>query len=239
MVPASGLKRRRLSPAEPGDVAAMRIGGVGWDLTDDMIEDIKWFVSYFGAKIDEINNLLSYNGIFIRRTTNVGVISPQQCLDWGITGPVLRGCGIKRDLRKDQPYSIYDRFEFDVPTARGEHGVIGDAWNRYMVRIDEMEQSLRIVEQAINQLPDGPHCAKKLAQPRPKKGDTYVKVENARGELGFYIVSDGSDKPYRVKCRAPGFVNLALLPTISQGCMVADMIVIIGSIDIVMGEVDR
>ncbi len=217
----------------------MRIGGVGWDLTDDMIEDIKWFVDYFGAKIDEVNNLLSFNGIFIRRTANVGVITPQQAIAWAITEPTLRGCGIKRDLRKDQPYSIYDRFEFDVPTARGEHGVIGDAWNRYMVRMDEMRESLRIVKQAIYDLPDGAHCAKMRAAPRPVAGDCYVKVENARGELGFYVVSDGTDKPYRVKCRAPGFVNLALLPTIAQGCMVADMIVIIGSLDVVMGEVDR
>lgn len=216
----------------------VRIGGVGWDLTDDMIEDIQWFCTYFRDKLEEMNNLLSYNGIFINRTAHVGVITEQMCYDWGLTGPVIRGSGIPRDLRKDQPYGIYDRFDFDVIVGTGEHGEVGDVWNRFMVRIWEMFESLKIVEQAIQQLPDGPVMAKLRGSIKPK-GETYAKVENARGELGFYIVGDGTDKPYRVKVRAPSFNNLAILPLISRGCMVADLVVIIGSLDIVMGEVDR
>lgn len=217
----------------------VKIGGVGWDLDDDMIEDIKWFCDYFESKVHELNNLLSYNGIFIRRTADVGTIDPTEAIRWGITGPVLRGCGIKRDLRKDQPYGIYDRFEFDVPVGTAEHGSLGDSWNRYMVRVWEMIESLKIVKQAVYQLPEGPHIAKMRAAPRPKAGDAYVKVENARGELGFYIVSDGSDKPYRVKVRSPCFINLQPLPEFTRGTMVADMVIIIGSLDIVMGEIDR
>ncbi len=217
----------------------VRVGGVGWDLTDDMVEDIKWFCAYFGDRVKELNDLLSYNGIFISRTANVGVIPPALALQYGLSGPVLRGSGIRRDLRKDQPYGIYDRFQFDVPVGTGEQGVVGDVWNRYMVRVWEMVQSLEIARQAIYALPDGPVMAKMKGVIKPKAGDAYVKIENARGELGFYVVSDGSEIPYRVKVRAPSFNNLAVLPDISRGCMVADMIVIIGSLDIVMGEVDR
>lgn len=217
----------------------IRIGGVGWDLTDDMLEDIAWFCEYMEPKIHEMNNLLSYNGIFLNRTCNVGVITPQMAIDWGITGPPLRASGVDRDLRRDQPYSIYDRFDFDVIIGNAEHGELGDVWNRFMVRIWEMFESIKIVKQALKDIPDGPVMAKLKGTIKPKPGDATSRVENARGELGMYVVSDGSDKPYRVRVRAPSFNNLAILPTISRGTMVADLVVIIGSLDIVMGEVDR
>ena len=153
---------------------------------------------------------------------------------------MLRGCGVARDLRKDQPYGVYDRFEFDVPVGTGESGTLGDCLDRYMVRVREMEQSIRIVEQAIEALPGGEYKSPKIkAKVRPPKGEAYTRIENSRGEVGFYIVSDGKDVAYRCKCRAPSFHNIHVLPEISRGQMMADLIAIIGSMDIVLGEVDR
>jgi NADH-quinone oxidoreductase subunit D len=149
---------------------------------------------------------------------------------------------LKRDLRKDEPSSIYDRFEFDVPVGTGEMGTLGDCWDRYMVRIREMTESVKIIRQALDALPPGEFCEKKAFRGvKPPKGEVYHKVEGARGEVGFYLVSDGTNKPYRVKARGPSFSNISVLDALtSRGdCMVADMVAIIGSLDIVMGEVDR
>src|SRR5688572_20103224 len=221
----------------------IRVGGVTFDITDEILADAQRFCDYFDPVIiDEYDRLLSYNGIFISRTANVGVLPVDLAISYGVTGPSLRGSGLKRDLRKDEPYSIYNRFEFDVPVGTGEMGQLGDCWDRYMVRIREMRQSVRIIRQALKGIPPGDFCEKKAFRGvKPPKGEVYHKIEGARGELGYYLVSDGSVKPYRLKARGPSFCNISVLDALtSRGdCMVADMVAIIGSLDIVMGEVDR
>lgn len=220
-----------------------RIGGVALDVTDDMVADIEWFVNYFGPRLEEVNELFTYNGIFIQRTANVGVLPADLAISHGCTGPVLRGSGVKRDLRKDQPYGLYNEFEFDVPIGRGTKGTVGDCWDRFYVRALECFESLKILRQALPKLKEtkGQEIMAEAVKRSVKvpKGEAYGKVENPRGELGYYVVSDGTPKPFRVKARAPSFHNISVLPEISRGCMVADMVAIIGSIDIVMGEVDR
>jgi NADH-quinone oxidoreductase subunit D len=221
----------------------VRIGGVSFDITDEILAEVAAFVDYFDPVIiDEYDDLLSYNGIFIARTANVGVLAADLALSYGVTGPSLRGSGVRRDLRKDEPYSIYDRFEFDVPVGSGEMGAVGDCWDRYMVRMREMRQSARIVRQALRDMPSGPFCDKKAySRVKPPKGEVYHKVEGARGELGFHVVSDGTEQPYRVKARAPSFSNISVLDALTRkgDCMLADIVAVIGSLDIVMGEVDR
>jgi NADH-quinone oxidoreductase subunit D len=221
----------------------IRVGGVTFDITDEILQDTLDFVDYFEPEIiDEYDNLLSYNGIFISRTAKVGALPLDMAISYGVTGPPLRGSGLARDLRRDEPYGIYDRFEFDVPVGTGEMGEVGDCWDRYMVRIREMRESCKIIRQAVRDIPSGPFCDKKAYRAvKPPKGEVYHKVEGARGEVGFYIVSDGTVKPYRVKARGPSFCNISVLDALtSKGdCMIADMVAIIGSLDIVMGEVDR
>ena len=221
----------------------VRVGGVTFDLTDEILGDIDRFCSYFEpAVIDEYDALLSYNGIFISRTANVGVLPLDLAISYGVTGPSLRGSGLKRDLRRDEPYGIYDRFQFEVPVGTGEMGTVGDCWDRYMVRVREMRECVKIVRQALKSISGGDFCDKKAFRAvKPPKGEVYHKVEGARGELGYYVVSDGGVKPYRVKARGPSFCNISVLDALtSRGdCMVADMVAIIGSLDIVMGEVDR
>lgn len=221
----------------------VRIGGVTFDITDEILEDIESFLDYFDPDIlDEYNRLLSYNGIFISRTANVGILPAELAISHGVTGPSLRGSGVRRDLRKDEPYSIYDRFDFDVPVGSGEAGTLGDCWDRYMVRIREMHESAKIIRQALRDIPSGPFCDKKaFRMVKPPKGEVYHKIEGARGEVGFYLVSDGTTNAYRCKARGPSFCNISALDAIaSRGdCMVADLVAIIGSFDIVMGEVDR
>ncbi len=221
----------------------VRIGGVAFDITDEILKDIEDFCDYFEPDIiDEFNRLLSYNGIFIQRTANVGIIPRELALAYGLTGPNLRGSGVARDLRKDEPYAIYDRFDFEVPVGTGEQGTAGDCWDRYMVRIREMTQSIRIVRQALRGIPGGPYIDKKASvKVKPPRGEVYHKVEGARGEVGFHVVSDGSEIPYRVKTRGPSFCNISVLDALTRDSdvMLADMVAIIGSLDIVMGEVDR
>ena len=218
----------------------VRIGGVAYDVTADMLAMIRDFCRYFLPRVMEYNDLLTYNGIFIQRTANVGVLPVDLAVGYGCTGPVLRGSGVKRDLRKDAPYGLYDRFEFEVPVGTGEVGTVGDCFDRYMVRMREMIESVKIVEQALDQIPDGPFKSEKLkGKPKPAVGDAYTAVENARGELGFWVISDGSDTAFRLKCRSPAFSNVSVLHEISRGAMIADMVAIIGSLDIVMGEIDR
>lgn len=218
----------------------IRPGGVAYDLTEGMVQMIKDFCAYFRPKIQEYNDLLSENEIFVARTANVGVLPVDVAIQHGCTGPVLRGSGPPRDLRKDQPYGYYDRFDFEVVTGTGERGTLGDCYDRYMCRVREMEQSLNIVEQAIADLPGGEFRSPKLkAKLRPPAGEAYTRIENSRGEVGFYAISDGKDVAYRLKCRSPSFHNISVLPVIARGTMVADLVAIIGSIDIVLGEVDR
>ena len=220
----------------------VRIGGVSRDLPPEFLDEVKEFIDYFEPKIDEYNNLLSGNSIFIERTAGVAVMSAEMAIDYGATGPNLRGAGTQWDLRVDEPYSIYDRFNFDIPIGKDipEIGAVkGDCWNRYKVRMDELKESVKIVRQILEGgIPDGPIVAEFKAV-RPPKGEIFFRSEAPRGELGFYIVSDGTPKPVRLKGRSPCFSALSALQELSRGLMVADIIAIIGSIDIVMGEVDR
>lgn len=216
------------------------VGGVSHDLPAGFEERTRAFLKGFRAKIGEYNDLLSNNKIFVERTARVGVVTPEMAYSYNLTGPNLRGSGLQWDLRKDQPYSIYDRFEFDVPYGKGEMGEVGDCWDRYMVRIREMEESARIVEQALDQLPEGDvHKAVPRNVRPPKDAEAYFKSENPRGELGVYVISDGSNIPYRVRVKSPCFTAMSAFGEISRGRYVADVVAIIGSLDIVLGEIDR
>lgn len=217
-----------------------RVGGVSGDTYPGFKEDVLNVVKQVRKTNAEVMNLLIHNSIFIKRTAHVGILTPDVAISYGCSGPVLRGSGLAHDLRKDEPYSIYDRFDFDIPVGKGEVGVVGDCWNRNMVRMREMEQSCRILEQAVAQMPDEgdvkANIPKRIKLP---KGEVYMRTENPKGDLGFYIVGNGTDKPERLKARGPSFVNLSVIPEISKGYMFADLILILGSIDIVLGEVDR
>lgn len=215
------------------------VGGLSHDLHHDFLRLTKDFIDYFKPKIKELNDLLSYNKIFIERTANVGILPLDTAINYGITGPMLRASGLKWDLRKDDPYSIYDKFDFDIPVGDGRMGTVGDSWDRYFVRVLEMEQSLRILEQAVAQIPEGDVTSAIPKRIKPVVGQAYSRVENPRGELGYFIISNGSVNPFRVKVRGPSFVNLAVINELCKGHLVADVITILGSIDIVLGEVDR
>ncbi|HUN65752.1 MAG TPA: NADH-quinone oxidoreductase subunit D [Bacteroidota bacterium] len=215
------------------------IGGLSHDLPPGFIDKAKAFCSYFRPKIKEYNDLLSYNEIFVKRTANVGVLPGDVAIAYGATGPMLRGSGVNWDLRRDDPYSVYNKFQWEVAVGKGEVGTVGDCWDRYMVRIREMEQSITIIEQALAGMPEGDVASAIPKRIRPNPGDVYVRTEAARGEIGFYVVSDGSATPYRIKARSPSFVNLSALPEICRGAMIADVVAIAGSTDIVLGEVDR
>jgi NADH-quinone oxidoreductase subunit D len=216
-----------------------RIGGLANDLPDGFEKATREFLDFFETRLDELDELLSENYIFIKRTANVGVFPPRIALDHGVTGPNLRGSGVPRDLRKDATYSIYDRLKFDVIVGRGEKGTLGDCWDRYNCRVREMRESVRLVRQCLDALPGGEWKAKTPPIIKPPKGHILFKAENPKGELGYYIVSDGTPKPVRLHIRGPSFCNLSLLPAVSHGVMIADLIAILGSIDIVLGEVDR
>ncbi len=216
-----------------------RIGGVARDITPDIAKDIEDFIEMFPKKWDEYNRLLSYNHIFVKRTANVGVIPADLAIDYGLTGPCLRGSGVKFDIRKQHPYSIYDKLDFDVPVGVGEKGTVGDCWDRYWVRMVEMMESLKIVEQCLKGLPEGDIQSKIPRIVRLPVGEAYANGENPRGELGFYIVSDKKNSPVRLRARGPSFSNLSMTHEVSKDCLIADVSAIIGSIDIVLGEVDR
>ncbi len=215
------------------------IGGLSHDVPEGFAEKVLGFCKSFRPTIKELNDLLSYNKIFVERTADVGVLPGDVAINCGASGPVLRGSGVKWDLRKNDPYSIYDRFEWEIPVGTGEKGTVGDCWDRYMVRVREMEQSLNIIEQAAVHIPDGDVQSAVPRRIRPERGEIYVRTETPKGELGYYVIADGTASPFRVKVRPPCFVNLSLLPTISRGAMIADIVAILGSIDIVLGEVDR
>jgi NADH-quinone oxidoreductase subunit D len=217
----------------------MWIGGVSHDLPPNVPEKIKNFCKMFRGTVKELNDLLSYNKIFVERTANVGVLPADVAVNYGASGPVLRGSGVKFDLRKNDAYSGYEKFDFDIPVGKGLKGTVGDCWDRYMVRVHEMEQSLNIIEQAIDKLPAGDVQSAIPKRIRPDASEVYVRTETPKGELGYYVVADGTTSPFRVKVRPPCFVNLSLLPAISRGSMIADVVAILGSIDIVLGEVDR
>ncbi|HEU5452869.1 MAG TPA: NADH-quinone oxidoreductase subunit D, partial [Terriglobales bacterium] len=213
---------------------AFRIGGCLYETYDGFEQDVKKFVDFVRPKIDEYEELLTTNRIWVERTKGVGLLSGPDCIALGVTGPVLRASGVKWDLRKAQPYSHYEEFDFDIPI-----GVNGDTYDRYLVRIAEMRQSLRIIEQAVGKIPEGPIMAKIPKVIKPPAGEVYVSIEAPKGELGYFIVSDGSTQPYRVRVRPPSFVNLQALDKMVRGQLVADVVAVIGTLDIVLGEVDR
>lgn len=215
------------------------IGGLSHDITSDFVDKTRQFCNQFKGTIKEVNNLLSYNEIFIKRTANVGILPAEVAINYAASGPMLRGSGVDWDLRRDDPYGIYNRFDWDVQIGKGEKGTVGDCWDRYMVRCREMEESVKIIEQALDQIPEGDVFSAVPKRIRPNAGEIYVRTEAPRGELGFYIVSDGTNSPYRVKGRSSCFVNLSVVPEISKGYMIADMVAILGSVDIVLGEIDR
>ena len=213
----------------------MRPGGQPHDLPLGWTDRCLEFVESFPAHVDEYEGLLTNNRIWKTRTIGIGVLPPELAIDYGISGPMLRGSGVDWDLRKARPYEAYDEVEFDVPLGKN-----GDTYDRYLVRMAEMRQSGRIIKQCIDKLPEGPIMAKK---PRvlkaPKDCEVYFSIEGPKGEIGFYIVGDGTPNPYRCHVRAPSFINLQSLPDLVKNHLLADLVAIIGTTDIVLGEVDR
>jgi NADH-quinone oxidoreductase subunit D len=248
----------RASGARP-HMAYFRPGGVAVDVPPELLEDIDKWADTYPAMIDDLESLLTGNRIFKQRTVDIGITTAEQAYDWGFTGPNLRACGIAWDLRKSQPYDGYEKFEFGVPIGKR-----GDCYDRYLMRIYEMRESIKIIKQCINDMPAGPAAADDHKFTPPKRGEmkqsmealihhfklytegyhvpageTYTAVEAPKGEFGVYLVSDGSNKPYRCKIRAPGFAHLQALDFISRGHMLADVVANIGSLDVVFGEIDR
>ncbi len=211
-----------------------RVGGLPNDLPKGWLEDLEAFLDLFPSRLSDYHKLLTKNRIWLRRTKGIGVVTADECVDWGLSGPLIRGSGIALDLRRKQPYEIYDRLDFDIPTQEE-----GDVYARYLVRMEEMNQSLRILRQCVDQLPSGPFIGKVPKRLKAPKGELYHATESPRGEFGFYIYSDGGTQPARVKIRAPSFINLQALPVLIRGALLADVVAVIGSIDIVLGEVDR
>ncbi|HEY4688866.1 MAG TPA: NADH-quinone oxidoreductase subunit D [Anaerolineae bacterium] len=214
----------------------MRFGGVARDVPPGWMEKCRELVfERLPRKIDELDGFLSGSELIRARCMGVGYLSPEDAIRYSAAGPVLRASGVPYDVRRAEPYSIYDRFEFDVAVRTN-----GDVYDRYLIRIDEMRQSVRILQQALKQIPEGEiQAGKKQYSQRVPAGQTYSRVENPKGELGFYVVSDGSANPYRYHIRAPSFINLTALGLMCTGYKVADTVVILGSIDIVLGETDR
>src|SRR6266480_4264929 len=236
-----------------------RVGGMAADVPDGWADQLKHFVLTFPKTLSEIDRVVTRNGIWVGRTIGLGVMSPDEAVNYGLTGPMLRASGVAYDLRKDFPYLDYETYDFDVPV-----GTNGDVYDRFLVRMEEMRQSIRILEQAIARLPDGPvniddhrvvlppkskatsdmesmihHFKQVMEGPRPPIGEAYVAVESPKGEKGYYMVSDGTSKPVRWRIRPPSFVNLSAIPKMVEGHLLSDVIAINASIDIVMGEIDR
>ena len=212
----------------------MRIGGVAFDLPDELLPTLRAFLDDMPDRIADYEALLMENEILHARARGVGVISPEMAINSSLSGPILRATGVPWDLRKANPYCGYEDYEFDIPV-----GEQGDCFDRFLVRMAEVKQSLRILNQVIDNIPDGPWLADVPLHARPEAGEAYARVESPRGELGFYLVSDGSPAPYRFHCRPPSLINLSALKEMSIGGTLADAIVTLGSIDIVVGEIDR
>ena len=215
------------------------IGGVWNDISDDQLKRIENFCYKMEENMKKYDDLVGQNHIFVGRTANVGVISKELAYDFGLTGPVLRGSGIKWDLRKDRPYGIYNEFDFDVPVGLGLKGQLGDCWDRYYVRVQEVFESLKIIRQCLQGIEAGPVMGKVSKIIKVPAGELYMRTECPRGELGYHLISDGGKTPYRLKVKSPCFTNVSILPELAPGQMVADLVATIGSIDIVLGEVDR
>ena len=211
-----------------------RVGGVNEELPDDFDQRLSKLTDELKQGIDECDDLLSQNEMFLARTKGIGTISGLDAIAFGVTGPALRASGVLEDVRISEPYGIYDRFDYGIPI-----GSQGDCWDRYYVRVEEMRQSLSIIGQAVNQMEAGEIQANVRRIARPPKGEVYIRTESPRGDFGVFLVSDGTDKPYRVKVRAPSFCNLQSLQHMLREAYIADAVIILGSTDIVLGEVDR
>ncbi len=211
---------------------AFRIGGLWWDVYPEFEKRVRDFLKILPGRIDEYETLLNTNRIWLSRTVGIGILPAEEAINMSLTGPVLRGSGVNYDLRKAQPYSAYSEFDFEVPL--GENG---DTYDRYLIRMAEMRQSASIIEQALDGLPEGPVMAKVPKVIKPPVGEVYHAIEAPKGELGVYLVSDGTGKPYRMRIRPPAYINLQSLKRMSIGHLVADVVALIGTIDIVLGEV--
>lgn len=223
------------------------VGGLFYDLPVGFEDRCKEFITYLKPKLKELDSILIDNKIFIERTANVGVLPLDLAINYGVTGPMLRASGLRFDLRRVDAYSVYPEIDFDIPIGEGKMGTVGDCWDRTWVRMQEVYESAKIIEQCLEKLTKE-HSRTKEFDPqalvpkkiRPKAQDFYVRAENPKGELGFFFRVDGrNDVPVRCKARGPSFVNLSILPEITKGVLVADLIAIVGSLDVVMGEVDR
>jgi NADH-quinone oxidoreductase subunit D len=212
----------------------IRFGGVSQDLPAGFSEKMKKFIPAMKAGIREYNELITENPIFLARTRNIGLLDPPLAVSHGVSGPSLRGSGIAFDIRRAEPYSVYSRFSFEVPT-----GTRGDAWDRYLVRMKEMEESVKILEQALEGLPGGRHRTSLPQRIKPPRGEACSRIEAPRGDTGVFLVSDGSEKPWRLKFRAPSFSNLSVLPHLLRGGRISDIMACIGSLDIILPEIDR
>ena len=229
----------------------VRLGGIARDLTEGWIGRCRALMTDMDRRIVEYNTLLTWNKIFMERTAGIGVLDRETAFDWGITGPALRAAGVDWDVRRDEPYTVYPKLRFVVPFGHGtpegaKVGVMGDCWHRHWIRMLEMEQSVSLVRQCLDRIEALPvpqteaEIGAKLPKMlRPAAGEVYFRAENPRGELAFYIQSDGTTNPWRLRVRGPSFCNIAVLGAISKGHLLADLVAIIGSIDIVLGEVDR
>jgi len=215
------------------------IGGLMHDVLPGFEKRVIDFLDRFEPLVQDLNRLLSYNYIFIKRTANVGILTPETAISFGVTGPNLRGSGVAFDVRRDEPYLGYDEFDFEVVVGKGEFGPVGSCFDRYMVRIREVLESCKIIRQAVARLKPGDVHESIPKRIKPPAGEVYMRTECPRGELGFYIVSDGSTKPYRVKVKSPCFTAMSAFKEISRGAMIADIVAIVGSLDIVLGEIDR
>ena len=213
---------------------AFRIGGLWWDAYPEFEARVRDFLKILPARIDEYETLLNANRIWLQRTVGIGILPAEEAINLSLTGPALRGSGVKYDVRKAQPYSAYSDFNFEIPV--GENG---DTYDRYLVRMEEMKQSAIIIEQALDGLPEGPVMAKVPKIIKPPVGEIYHSIEAPKGEIGVYMVSDGTGKPYRMRIRPPSYINLQSLKRMSIGHLVADVVALIGTLDIVLGEVDR
>jgi NADH-quinone oxidoreductase subunit D len=213
----------------------IRIGGVAKDIPPEFLPKCRKFLDIFDGKVDDYERVLTENPIFTIRNKDIGILTPEMAVAYGVSGPSLRASGVRFDLRKDDPYSIYDRFDFNIPVRHN-----GDCYDRYMIRIQEMRESAKIVSQAIQQIPEGEISAKISVNFKPPAGEVYSRIENSRGEMGVYLRSEGnSKKPLRVKLRGGSYNQLQVMPELVKGFKIADVVAIMASLDIIMPEVDR
>ena len=215
------------------------IGGVNYDVSTEFLEKTTSFLDHFEVVMEQINRLISYNQIFIKRFANVAVVTPEQAMEYNLVGPNLRGSGIKFDVRKAEPYSVYPELDFDIPVGDGCEGTVGDCYDRYMVRVKEIRESIKIVRQCLTKLPEGEIKAVVKNVIKPPKGHVYFRTETPRGDTGYFIYSDGKTSPYRLKIRTGSFTGMSIIPEIAKGLFIADLVAVIGSLDIVAPELDR